>query len=189
MPAEAIPGIMTAEELERVNLPGKSTELIRGRLVVREPPGTYHGRIAARLLYRLGEFVYPNDLGELFGQDTGFKIESNPDSVRAPDVAFLSHTRADQIKRRGYAQVTPDLVAEILSPDDAPAAVLAKVGDWLNAGVRLVWVIDPDRSEARIHRANGSLAIVAHDGALDGEDDLPGFSCALSQLLEPRPDC
>lgn len=175
---------MTADELERLDVPGKSTELVRGRLVVREPPGTYHGLIAAKLAYLVGAFVYPNGSGVLFGQDTGFKIESNPDTVRAPDLAFLSQERSSEIRPRGYAAVAPDLVAEILSPDDRPGEMLAKIGEWLDAGVRLVWVIDPARAEAHVHRADGSLSVIHAGGVLDGEDVLPGFRCPLSDVFD-----
>jgi len=183
MPAESA-SIMTAEELERVHLPGKSTELVRGRLLVREPPGTYHGKIAAKLSFLVASFVYAHDLGDVFGQDTGFKIASDPDTVRAPDFAFLARERASAIRPRGYAAVAPDLVVEIASPDDRPGEVLAKVGDWLDAGVRLVWVIDPQRAEAHVHRPDGGLELIEADGALDGEAVLPGFSCQLSRLFD-----
>jgi Uma2 family endonuclease len=183
MPAETAP-LMTAEELLGVEIPGKWTELIRGRLVVREPPGTYHGIVAMKLGYVVGEFVYKNQLGFLCGQDTGFKISSNPDTVRAPDLAFVAKARADAIGRRGYAAIAPDLAAEVMSPDDRPGEVLAKVGDWLDAGVRLVWVIDPARAEAHVHRPDGSLQVVTRDGLLDGEDVLPGFTYRLSEVLD-----
>ena len=174
---------MTAEELERLDIPGKVTELIRGRLVVREPAGTNHGRIAARLLFLVGEYVYRHRLGVIFAQDTGFKIESKPDTVRAPDVAFLAQDRADQLPRRGYAALAPDLLAEIVSPDDSRGEVLAKVGGWLAAGVRLAWVIYPERPEAQIFRADGTVSIVGADGNLEGEDVLPGFSVPLTDVL------
>ena len=183
MPAESLSEIMTAEELERLDLPGKSTELVRGRLVVREPPSTHHGIVAARLNYLVGAFVYPNRLGVLFGQDTGFKIQSNPDTVRAPDLAFLAQKRSSQIHTRGYAALAPDLVAEIVSPDDRPGELLAKVGEWLDAGVRLVWVIDPRREEARVHRPDGSISVIDGGGTLTGEDMLPGFECRLADVF------
>jgi len=183
MPAEAMPELLTAEELERLQLPGKSTELLRGRLMVREPPGTNHGRISANLAYFLTDFARRNRLGVVFGQDTGFKIESNPDTVRGPDVAFLALARASGIPDRGYAALAPDLAAEVLSPEDRPGEVLAKVAQWLGAGTALVWVIDPRRGDARVYRPDGSLTIVEADGALEGEDLLPGFSCALRDVL------
>jgi Uma2 family endonuclease len=184
MPAESLSEIMTADELERLDLPGKSTELVRGRLIVREPPGTYHGKVAAKLAYLVGAFVYPSRLGVLFGQDTGFKIESNPDTVRAPDFAFLSRERAAEIRPQGYGPFAPDLVAEIMSPDDRTGELLSKVGAWLDAGVRLVWVIDPARREAHVHRPDGSLSVVKAMDSLDGEDVLPAFRCALSEVFD-----
>lgn len=176
-------GVMTAEQLEHVDIPGKSTELVRGRLVVSEPPGTFHGKLAGRLLLRVGGFVEAQRLGEVFGQDTGFRIASNPDTVRAPDFAFLGHERLARVARRGYAAVAPDLIAEILSPDDRPGDVHDKIGEWLRAGVRLAWEIDPDRRTARVHRPGGSVSLVASHEALDGENVLPGFRCELKDLF------
>ena len=174
--------IMTAEQLERLQIPGKSTELVRGRLVVLEPPGTYHGKLAGRLLVDVGAFVKSHRLGEVFGQDTGFKIGSNPDTVRAPDLAFLGNERLTHVARRGYASVAPDLVAEILSPDDRPGEVRAKIREWLSAGVRLAWELDPDRGIARVHRPDGSESVVEANGFLEGEAVLPGLRIALKDL-------
>lgn len=183
MSAASTSHLMTAAELERLYLPGTSTELVRGRLVVREPSGTRHGIIAAKLSYLVSAFVYRQRLGVVVSQDTGFKIESDPDTVRAPDVAFLSQERADQVPDRGYAALAPDLLAEIVSPDDRPGELLAKVAQWLEAGTRLVWVIDPHHAEARVYRPDGSLTIIGVDGVLDGEDVLQGFRCALADVL------
>ena len=183
MPAESISHLLTAEELLRLELPGRSTELLRGQLVVREPPGTRHGSIAAKLSYLLADHVYLHDLGVVFGQDTGFKIQSNPDTVRAADVAFVGRDRSHEIPARGYAPIAPDLVAEIVSPDDRAGEVLAKVGQWLEAGSTLVWVIDPMRTQARVYRADGELSIIGADGSLDGDRVLPGFTCALAEVL------
>jgi Uma2 family endonuclease len=175
--------VLTAQDVERISLPGKVTELIRGHLVVREPPGTWHGVIAANLTYYLSDFVRRHELGIVLAQDTGFKITSDPDTVRAPDVAFVGRERAGGIPRSGYAELAPDLLAEILSPDDRPAEVLAKVADWLGAGTRLVWVVDPARSDVRVYRQDGSLAVLHAHESLDGEDVLPGFSCPLAQVF------
>lgn len=172
---------MTAAELVGVSYPDKVTELVRGLLVVHEPPGSRHGSIASRLTYFLGDFVYRNRLGRVFAQDTGFHIESNPDTVRAPDVAFLAEERAGAIQDRGYARVAPDLVAEVLSPDDRPGEVRDKITDWLAAGVKLVWVIDPRRHAADVYRPDGRVS--SGETQLDGQDVLPGFTCAVDELL------
>ena len=174
--------LMTAEQLERVEIPGKATELIRGQLIIREPPGTYHGQIAARLVVRVGAFVEIHQLGEVFAQDTGFKIASNPDTVRAPDLAFVARDRLSQVRRRGYAALAPDLVAEVLSPDDRPGEALAKIGDWLTAGVKLAWLFDPDQRNCQVYRPGGSASVAGVDDAIQGENVLPGFHFLLSDL-------
>ena len=175
--------LLTAADVERISLPGKQVELVRGQLVVREPPGTWHGAIAAKLAYYLSDFVHRHGLGLVFAQDTGFKIASDPDTVRAPDVAFVGSERAEIIRPRGYAEVAPDLLAEILSPDDRPADVLAKVADWLAAGTKIVWVVDPERREVRVYRQDGGLSVLGSNDSLDGEDVLPGFTCPLVQVF------
>jgi len=175
--------MQTAQDLLRFREPGKTAELVRGVLIVREPPGTGHGARAARLTVRVGAFVERHDLGQVYAQDTGFKIARDPDTVRAPDVAFVARERLARIPDQGYAELAPDWVAEIVSPNDRPGEVLEKVGQWLGAGVRLVWVLDQKRGDARIYRADGTVSTVAPHGELDGEDVLPGFRCALRDIL------
>jgi Uma2 family endonuclease len=175
--------LQTAEDLLRFREPGKTAELVRGMLVVREPPSTGHGGRAARLTVRVGAFVERAGLGEVFAQDTGFKIERDPDTVRAPDLAFVARDHVAQIPEQGYAELAPDLVVEILSPADRPGEVLEKVGQWLSAGVRLVWVLDPARRHTRVYRADGSVSIVGPDEELNGEEVLPGFRCPIREIL------
>jgi Uma2 family endonuclease len=174
---------MTADELCRSSIPGKRLELVRGRLVVREPPSTRHGAVSANLAFELTAFVRSKRLGQIFAQDTGFKIDHDPDTVRGPDVAFVSLQRLDRVPEEGYAELAPELVVEVLSPSDRAGEVLAKVADWLAAGTRLAWLIDPRRRQAQIFRADGSVALIEEDGELEGEDVLPGFTCRLSGVL------
>ena len=152
--------------------------------MVREPAGYRHGDVAARLLTALMNHVDAHHLGRVFAAETGFRLASDPDTVRAADVAFIQQDRLPDPPPRGFAALAPDLVVEVLSPDDRPGETLAKVGDWLNAGVRLVWVVDPERRAARTYRQDGSEAPVAADGSLDGEDAVPGFSCRLPSLFQ-----
>ena len=175
--------LMTAEDLLRLPSAEKTVELVRGRLLVREPPGTWHGRISANLAWHLESFIRPRSLGAVFGQDTGFRIGSDPDTVRGPDMAFLSAQHLHHVTARGFAEVAPEIVAEVLSPDDRPGEVPGKVADWLAAGVKLVWVIDPLRNQARVYRPDGSLSLIEETGALDGEDVLPGFTCTLKEIV------
>ena len=173
---------MTAEELLRLNLPNKRTELVRGVLVVREPAGYQHGDVAMRLAAAIFTHVQARGLGRVFAAETGFTLARKPDTVRAPDVAFISTARLPDPPPRGFAELAPDLAVEVLSPDDRPGEVLAKVADWLNAGARLVWVVDPVRVLARVYRADGSESMLDETDALRGEDLLPGFEYPLSAI-------
>jgi Uma2 family endonuclease len=151
---------------------------------VREPPGTWHGRISANVVFALVAFVRQHRAGTVMAQDTGFRIASDPDTVRAPDAAYLDVERSKRVTRRGYSPVAPNLVVEVLSPDDRPAEVLEKIADWLSAGVELAWVVDPERREVRVHRADGTLALLDDRASLDGEGVLPGFSCPVRELFD-----
>ncbi len=177
------PALMTADELFHSNIPDKRTELVCGVLVVREPAGYNHGRVIAQLTGRLWSHVERTAAGQLLGAETGFTLFRDPDTVRAPDIAFVHRDRLPDPASRGFGELAPDLVVEVLSPDDRPGETLAKVGDWLRAGTRLVWVIDPERRVTRVYRADGSETSVTEAGELSGEEVLPGFACLLSSLL------
>jgi Uma2 family endonuclease len=175
--------LMTAAELLRTSLPDKRVELVRGVLVVREPAGYRHGDITARLAKRLMDVVEAGGLGRVLAAETGFQVASDPDTVRAPDVAFVSRARLPDPELPGYPALAPDLVVEVLSPGDRPGETLAKVGDWLNAGVRLVWIVDPARRLARVYRQDGSETLVTEAESFDGEEVVPGFTCSLGAIL------
>ena len=170
---------MTADEL--LHVPDKHAELVRGALVVREPPGLRHGRIAMEIGAALAAHVRANQLGRVY-VESGFKLMSNPDTVRGPDVAFVSESRLPEPEPVGYPALAPDLVVEILSPGDRPGEVLARVGDWLSAGTRLVWLIDPERRLARTYRADGGEEIVTAEQTLQGEDVVSGFVYPLVSI-------
>lgn len=191
MPAErsyvaAMPpthAVVTAEELSHLRLPDKRVELVRGALVVREPAGGRHGRITVELTRQLANHVYEQGLGAVYAAETGFTLARDPDTVRAPDVAFVRRDRIPDPEPTGFPAYAPDLAVEVLSPDDRPGEVLAKVADWISAGTRLVWVVDPERRVVRVYRADGTEAIKTQDQSLDGEEVAAGFSCQVGSLL------
>ena len=174
---------MTAEELLHAHFPDKRTELVRGRLVVREPAGGRHGLVAMKLALRLGAHVDRTSAGQLFAAETGFTLFRGPDTVRAPDIAFVRRERLPDPIPTAFPELAPDLVVEVLSPGDRPGESLAKVGDWLEAGARLVWVIDPERRIARVYRADGTESSLTEVESLDGEEVVPGFACLLRSIL------
>jgi len=175
--------LMTADDLLALSSPDKRTELVRGVLVVREPAGYAHGRVAMNLAVQLARHVERAAAGQVFAAETGFTLARDPDTVRAPDIAFVRRDRLPERVPQGFAELAPDLVVEVLSPDDRPGEVLAKVADWLSAGTRLVWVVEPLRRLARVYRSDGSEMIAPAGGSLDGEDVVPGFSCPLASIL------
>jgi Uma2 family endonuclease len=174
---------MTADELLVLSMPDKRTELVRGVLVVREPAGGRHGRVVNELSRVIGNHVHDHALGAVYAAETGFTLARRPDTVRAPDVAFVRRERLPDPEPTGFPDLAPDLVVEVVSPGDRAGEILAKVADWLTAGTRLVWVVDPGRRLARVYRADGTESLLTAQEALLGEDVLPGFSCPVEAIL------
>jgi len=174
---------MTADDLLRTHVPDKRTELVRGVLVVHEPAGSRHGLVTMTLGAELAVYAKQAGAGGVYAAESGFKLASNPDTVRAPDIAFVTRERLPPPTTTGYPALAPDLAVEVLSSGDRPGDVLAKVADWLTAGTRLVWTVDPERRVARIYRQDGSETFVTAGGGLEGEDVLPGFACSLESIL------
>lgn len=171
----------TEEDLLRSPRDGRKYELVDGRIRV-SPAGTRHGRVCTRLTVRLGSFVERERLGEVFDSSTGFRLAGG--NVRVPDVSFVAKGRfpGEQLPE-GFGDLAPDLAVEVLSPDDRSRDVLDKVGEYLQAGVSLVWVIDPKRRTAASYRSLTDVRTLGLDDTLDGEDVVPGFRCALAEVI------
>lgn len=173
--------ISTAEGLAGAGDIGRC-ELVRGTLIRRSPAGSRHGVLAARLGAILFDWVDRHQLGVVFAAETGFVLERNPDTVRAPDVAFVTPDRANLIARRGFFPGPPDLAVEVLSPDDTASELLDKVNDWLRAGTRSVWLVDGERRTVTIYRSDAPLSRLAGEDTLT-DDLLPGLSLPLSRIF------
>lgn len=176
--------LVTADELLRLPDDGKRHELVRGELRTMPPAGEEHGIIAHELARLVGNHVRPLGLGHVFAAETGFRIGRDPDTVLAPDVAFVAASRF-QARRpsTGFSNLVPDLVAEVVSPFDTAREVEEKVHDWLGAGVRLVWVVQPSIRSVTVYRALSEVRVLAENEPLDGADVLPGFRCAVRDLF------
>jgi Uma2 family endonuclease len=177
--------LMTAEELMRLPTGmGKRYELVQGELKTMSPGGSRHGRISVRIGGLLDQFVRAKKLGAVFGAETGFILRRNPDTVRAPDAAFVAAARIPaQGLPPGYWPGAPDLAVEVVSPDDTAAEVKAKISEYFEAGARLVWIVYPETREVVVFRsARASLGLSAQD-MLEGVDVVPGFTCAVAELF------
>lgn len=176
-------GLMTAEELLVLNLPNKRTELVRGQLMVREPAGYEHGRVAAEILVRVAMHVRLHGLGTVLAAETGFTLQRRPDTVRAPDVAYLRADRTPAPGTRGFPELAPDLAVEVRSPDDSRRELAEKVADWLAAGTQEVWVVDPRARTLVVHASNQAPRTLGEGDTLTGGDVLPGFAVVVRELL------
>ncbi len=176
--------ITTAEQLlHRASELGRC-ELVRGELIMMSPAGFRHGRIAARLAQLLLNHVDEHGLGIILGAETGFILARNPDTVRAPDVAFVKAQRAKEAPQRGFFPAAPDLAVEVLSPDDSAGEVLAKVRDWLGAGTAAVWIVDPEHQTVAVHQADGPVVTYEAGDDLPGDDLLPDFQVKVKAIFE-----
>jgi len=174
-------GITTAEQLLRAQDVGRC-ELIRGKLHEMIPPGAEHGRITMSLGQRIYRHVEQRGLGTVFAAETGFVLARDPDTVRAPDVAFVRAGRPAP-PRRGYYPEAPDLAVEVLSPDDRPGYVRDKVAEWLEAGAAAVWVVDPERRICAVHEKGRESRVLHASDTLDGGEVLPGFELEVRAIF------
>jgi Uma2 family endonuclease len=174
--------IHTAEQLlEATDLP--PCELVRGELRIISPASPRHGRLVMRISGLILNHVVERQLGEVYAADTGFWLERKPDTVRAPDIAFVSASRFSE-PERGYFEGAPDLAVEMLSPDDRAGEVLEKVQDYLAAGTRSVWIIDPRSRTVTVYRQGGGAAVLRETDTLTDEV-VPGFEIPVRLIFDP----
>jgi Uma2 family endonuclease len=177
---------MTADELFMMPEDEFRYDLVKGELKKMSPPGSEHGAIIGRLTGALGSYVEANDLGEVFGAETGFKLASNPDTVLGPDLAFVSNER---IPPRGipvgYWIGAPDLAVEVVSPGNTAREIEEKIREYLAAGVRAVWIINPKRRTVVIHRPGAEAQTLTENDTLDGQGVVPGFTYDIARMF-PR---
>ncbi len=178
--------LMTADELLNMPDDGPRYELIKGKLIeLAPPPGFLHGSVAGNAYWELRDFARRSGAGRVLAAETGFKISSAPDTVRAPDAAFVATERLpDGDPPEGYLPFAPDLLVEVVSPSDRAVDVQDKVRMWLGAGARLVWVAYPSTKTVVAHRSKTDVSIVEGEQLLSGDPVLEGFSIPVSRLFE-----
>lgn len=179
---------MTIEQLLCSDLADERVELVAGVVHRMTPAGGRHGLVCANALSLLWLYVREHRLGGIFTPDTGFVLRRGPDTLRCPDVAFVSAAR---LARYGVAdgmmEAPPDLAVEILSPSNSAAYVRNKLADYFDAGVRMVWIVDLQRRTVAVHRPDTAPTSANESDTLDGFDVLPGFSCPVAALFENVP--
>ncbi len=185
MTTETTPQLLTADDLLELYSQGVRGELIRGVLCETMSTGVNHGQIVVEFASEIRAFVKPRRLGRVVGSDTGIRIERDPDTVREPDIAYFSAERMPLDQQvSGYAEVAPELVVEVKSPNDSRQTVYDKAEMWLRYGVRLAWAVYPERRTVEAHHVDRGVVVYQADDELDGMDVLPGFTCAVGPLFE-----
>jgi Uma2 family endonuclease len=160
---------------------GNKYELVDGEIRV-SPAGDRHSAVALALGARLLAFVKEHRLGHVMGADAGYRLPGG--NVRSPDASFVSTGRFPNDRpTEDWGSLAPDLAVEVVSPRDRPRHVLDKVGEYLEAGVRMVWVIDPRTSTAVLYKSLTDVDEIGIDEDLDGGEVIPGFRCRLREIL------
>ncbi len=176
--------LLTADDLAKQSDNGARYELVKGVLQKIPPAGFEHGICASEIGSKLNVYVKTHKLGYVCGAETGFKIAQNPDTVRAPDAAFVCQASVErQGIIKGYWEGSPDLAVEVISPGDTYAEVAEKVEEWLTAGCRMVWVLNPRRETVEVYHSNQDFAVLRGTDTLDGGDVIEGFRCQVQDIF------
>lgn len=177
--------LVTAAELLALPMGmGKRYELVLGELRVMPLHTWRHGSVVSNLYATLAMFVKQHDLGMMFGAETGFRLARDPDTVRAPDIAFIAKQNIPaEMPREAFWPGDSDLAVEVLSPDDRTGEVDEKIEAWLAAGTIAVWIVDPKLRTVTIYESENSVDVRAVGQSLDGGKVVPGFSCLVDELF------
>ena len=175
--------LMTAKELIRLSRDGHRYELVKGELLTMSPAGEQHGAVIMKVAVPLGHHVASNKLGIVYGAETGFKLESDPDTVLAPDVAFIRRERIRKISV-AFRDGAPDLAVEVTSPGESRNKVAKKAQQWLKLGALVVWVVDPQKQIVTIYRSGQDAKILTKADELTGEDVVHGFKISVSEIFD-----
>lgn len=176
--------LLTSEDLWRILADGKRYELWRGELVPMTPVGYQHGRIVIGFGQSLNQYVKANRLGAVC-TEVGFRLFQRPDTVWAPDIVFIAQSRLPQGSAvEKFVEFPPDLAVEVVSPYDTATEITRKVEDYLTAGVRLVWIIDPGTQRVTVYRSLQDVKVLTPEQELDGAEVIPGFRIKLAEIFD-----
>ena len=175
-------GPMTAESFERFAAANGRCELIDGKVHLMSPAGSEHGFVSAQILIALGSHLKSRNVGRVYAAETGFVISHNPDTVRAPDVAFIRQERLPNVEAQGFGHTLPDLLFEVISPSDTPEMIQSKTEMWLAAGVHVVVNVFPSTRTVIKHVTNESTEFDIN-GTIDLSDSVDDWKPTVRELF------
>lgn len=174
----------TADQLLNMPRDGYRYELVEGKLTEMAPAGKPHGVLAMRIGWRLAQHVEGQSLGEVCAAETGFCLASNPDTVRAPDAAFISRERLETVGEvAGFWPGAPDLAVEVVSTGDTFTEVGDKVFDWLQGAAKMVVVVNPRQQAVTVYRSLEDIMVLTQDDVIDGGEVVPGWTLPVRELF------
>jgi len=175
----------TIKDLERLGEDESRFELIRGELIEMPPAGFDHGDIALEIGTELKLYARRTGMGRAAGAETGYVLSEDPPVMLAPDASFVLSDRLPPRTERGrFLRLAPDLVVEVVSPNDSASYVQRKVIEYLNFGVKLVWIVDPNGQNITVYDNAEGVRFLKIEDELDGGDVLPGFSVPVAEIFE-----
>jgi Uma2 family endonuclease len=174
--------LYTAEDLLRLPSEGKRYELVKGKLIEMSPPGRPHSVLTVWVLYLVFNHVRSGNLGEVSGPDAGFMLSRNPDTVRSPDISFISKDRLGPLED-SYYTVAPDLAVEVISPGNSETEMEEKITAYFRVGTLLVWYFYPQLRAIYVYHAPDKITVLGVDDTLDGGDVLPGFKVNVKDIF------
>jgi Uma2 family endonuclease len=178
------PRLVTADEYIRLPDDGRRTELRRGVVVYMNPPGFRHGEVCSNIHLHVESFARNNQLGRTLTNDSGIITERDPDTVRGADISFYCYQRVPKEQSPlGYAGASPEVVFEVVSPTNTRREIVRKTGEYLNAGVNVVGVVDPEFRTVNLSYPDRPTEKLQGDDLLTLAD-LPGFSLPVSKFFE-----
>ena len=158
-------------------------ELIEGKIRTMPPTGFMHGDVELTIGSLLRDFVTQNQLGRVMTGEVGIYTRRNPDTVRGADILYISHNRLQQVKSDSYLDVAPELIVEVLSPNDLWVEVNTKLEEYFSIGVDLVWIADPDKRRLHVYTSIAGISILNEEDSVRGGSVLPGFECQVKELF------
>jgi Uma2 family endonuclease len=179
--------LMKAEDLLSLPDDASQYELVNGELVVMPASSRRHSLIGQRIAWKLAEFVDQHGLGDVYGADAGFVLHRNPDTVRSPDAAFVERSRvlplADDPDADLFLELAPDLAVEVISPSNSIPEITAKAAEYIDAGSREVWIVNPRTETVTVRSPRGTAQVLRRGDVIDGGELLPGFRLPVADVF------